>query len=536
MEGKRGKSGARTGRTVRSHFAQTRGKRSEGLLMHSTLANSSGESNEDEGGLVIYSLGKQNRWLLPEVIKKSSVEFEGEVVLVERYASEGSKKHRRPGSLSVFNSKNNISANDSSKKPKRKCPKAKDLPRDGEEWENKTRYEVTYPHPAGSCSKSIKTPAAHLGKRKKNSSTSRMLQDDFDDLSGTEYPESEDEEGFYEQFDRTSSLGLDLGLFVSLSSQTSTVRNAVSEKSVQHKEHKSTLSDKCIYVDSDDEMHESHLEILAQISAGCSLLDAKKQDKYSEASKSEVQKNRRQRRKRNQNNRSPGGSVPPADTCTSSHPVETAQHPNIDEGVIISLRRQEVTPAALAQQWGTLYKEGASYPRTFLLNVAPLLSACSNKEVFTAFRVFDDRAGCESSDVKALVTLVICKDDDNSERIPRKFISEIQVKSAEQEILSLEDIANVAALCFHPEVASSTKDRVDYKEPRQPRLSLEVFSDLFGWKSKTFSSQGAQREIKETVTKANKVVATSSAALASGEQQFECEICFKEMQGKGEDD
>lgn len=93
MEWKKGKAIAHTGRTVRSRFAQTRGKRSEGLLVRSTITNPLHVSNEDEAGIISYSLGKQNRWLLPEVIKTNSVEFEGEVVLIERY-NEHNKNRR----------------------------------------------------------------------------------------------------------------------------------------------------------------------------------------------------------------------------------------------------------------------------------------------------------------------------------------------------------------------------------------------------------------------------------------------------------
>ena len=113
------------------------------------------------------------------------------------------------------------------------------------------------------------------------------------------------------------------------------------------------------------------------------------------------------------------------------------------------------------------------------------------------------------------------------------FISQISIKSANQDIWSLEDIANVAALCFHQAVAKSTNSRVDWSEPRQPRLSMDVFTNLFGWKSKTYSSQGAKQEIKAFVT----VVEAAAAAVVSDSdvQHQECGICFKDMRDKGED-
>ena len=503
--------------------------------MRFTVRNSSRDENEDEGEQVTYSLGKQNRWLLPEVIKTNSVEFEGEVILVEQYTSEGNRKHRT-GSLSFFNSKENNSMNNTKQKPKRKRTRSKKFSREGEESDMKTRYEVTYPNPAGSWSKSTKRPAAHLGKRKKNSCSSWMLEDDFDYQSGIEFSESEDEGDFVEQFDRTSSLELDFHLLVDQSSQTSTGLNALNSLksgiSTQLEDNESALAGRCIYVESDDEMHETHVEFLSKISSGCSLLDVKNQVKNNESSKPEVKKRRRRQGTRNPDNKEPEKLVPPVDT--SPLPVELAPSDR-DDGIFIILSKQEVSPATLTQQWGQMYKEGACYPRTFLLNVAHLLTIPNSKEAFIVFRIFDQYCNGDSSDVKALVALVVCDDDTNTERIPKEFASHIQSKSAHQETRNLKDIVDITALCFHSELTDCAKVKINYRKPRQPRLSLGIFSDLFGWKSKTYSSQAAQQEIKESVIKAEEVK-TTSTVVASGVhgQPIECEICFKEMQHKGE--
>ena len=524
MEGKKGKRGARLGRTVRSRLAQTRGKRSEGLLIHSAVDTSSMEGDQEEGELVTYSLGKQNRWLLPEVIKNTD-EFEGDVVLLERYTSEGGKKRGRLGLCSEFSSKNSTcnSKNDTIQKPKRKNARAKKLPKDGEKPETKTRYEVEYPLPSGCWSKSVKRPTAHHGKRKKYSCTSSMFEDDFDDPSDTEYSEIEDEEDLSDHFDRTSAI--DLGLLVNLSSPATSTSQ--SGKSTQRKECESLVAGNCIYVESESEMHEEHLEFLAQIRAGWSLLDTKNQIQNNGQ---KGKKGRRHRRMQNQNNESAEESIPSTVTC--SIPVEPAQA-DPDEGVVMTLRRQDVEQATLAQQWGEMYKEGASYPRTFLLKLTALLSIPNSKDFFLVFRVLEDCA----NGVKALVNLVICDDKSNAESIPREFASQIRARSVEQEIWTLEDIANVTAICFRGELVESTKGGVDYREPRKPRLSMDVFTNLFGWKSKTYSLQGVQQEIKECVAEVGGVETTSAVTASphSGEQQLECEICFKEMEDKGKD-
>ena len=528
MEGKKGKCGARLGRTVRSRFAQTRGKRSEGLLIHSAVNTSSMEGDQEGGELVTYSLGKQNRWLLPEVIKTNAAEFKGDVVLVERYTREGGKKRGRLVSCSEFSSKNSTSnsKNDTIQKPKRKHERAKDFPKDGEKAETKTRYEVEYPLPAGCWSKNVKRSTSH-GKRKKYSCTSLMFEDEFDDPIDTGYSEIEDDEELNDHLiDKTSDF--DLSLFVNLSSQaTSTSQTG---KSTQRKESESVLPGKCIYVESESEMHEEHLELLAQIQVGGSLLDAKNQIRNNVPSNSEGKKGHRHRIMQNQNNKSTEESIPPAGT--SSLPVDPAQE-DADAGIVITLRRQDVEQETLAQQWGEMYKEGASHPRTFLLNLTPLRSIPNSKDFFIAFRVSEDCA----SEVKALINIVICDDYSNTERITREFVSQIHTKNVEQRLWTLEDIVSVTACCFRRELVESTKGGVDYREPRQPRLTLDVFTNLFGWKSKTYSLQGVQQEIKECVAEVGGVKAASAvtATPRSREQQMECEICFREMEDKGKD-
>ncbi len=165
MEGKHGRSGSRSGRTIRSRFAQSAqssGNRSEGLLIHSSFRTCSSKGGQDEEEVVTYSLGKQNRWLLPEVIKANSAGFDDreEVVLVERYTNVGNKKRGRPDCISVFNSKSGTI-----RKPKRRLAQAKDLLGDSEEV--KARYEVAYPNPSGSRLKHQETRGSSWEKKEK---------------------------------------------------------------------------------------------------------------------------------------------------------------------------------------------------------------------------------------------------------------------------------------------------------------------------------------------------------------------------------
>lgn len=531
MEWKRGKSAVRTGtcRTHRSRFAQSRGNRSEGLLIHLSDVHCSSKGDKDEKEAVTYSLGKQNRWLLPEVIKASSVGFEDreEVVLVERHAR---NKRGKADCVSVFNSKNGTF-----RKPKRKFARAEDLLGDSKEM--KTHYEVVYPHPSGSRGKCTKRPGSHLGKRKENSCTSSILDDDHDDMSEMEYSDVEEEDNFSGQIiDKSHTLDLEALIISSpkTSSEAYAGRhgNSTSQNMAQKQLKQNQLQGKCIYVEGDKEMEETHVELLAQIKAGWSLLDARDEIKNNQSINQSPKLKVQKRQARNQNHKSANKSMPLGNTCPFQ---EKPANPTAGcEGIVITLRRQEIMPAALEQQWFNKYKEGTSHPRAFVLNVTPLTSLSNGKEVLIVFRVFEDHANCSSGNVKALVSLVVCNDVNNTENILADFISQIKLRSANQKLWTLEDIAYVA-ICIQEEVSSHAHGKVDSKEPRKPRLSLDVFTHLFGWKSKTFSSQAAQQQIKTCLSVVTGIT-TSEACVTSGDEQnmLECEICFLEMEGKGE--
>ena len=105
MVQKTGKFGITNGRTVRCRSGRrSHARRTEGLLIQTTVGNSSIEGKQNEEESVIYSLGKQSRWLLPEVIKTNSVEFDEQesekVILIERFTTE-EPLHQEPGQTGV---------------------------------------------------------------------------------------------------------------------------------------------------------------------------------------------------------------------------------------------------------------------------------------------------------------------------------------------------------------------------------------------------------------------------------------------------
>ena len=349
-------------------------------------------------------------------------------------------------------------------------------------------------------------------------------------MSETENSDSEFQDEFGEQLDRSSRLDLNM----LIETHCGGISTSKSTKNRQHKQIKPTQTGKCFNVENDEEMQQMHLEFLAQIKAGLSLLDARDHAKNSQ--NPAVRKQRCRQAKKPvvssvADSKLANESVPLVKTC--SDPDERFS-PNSDEGMIVlTLRRQEVLPETLAQQWRHMYKEGASYPRTFVLNLTSLIPFSNDKEVFIAFRVLEDHTRCHSSQVKAFVSMVVYNDDDYTERTLSDFISQIKLKESDQNIWTIQDIADMA-ICFHSELANNKNVKVDCKEPRKPRLSLDVFVDLFGWRSKTYSSHAAKLQVKRCVTEVTGHPTTSTTVPLDGHLVMEfCEICFQDMQDQG---
>ena len=143
-------------------------------------------------------------------------------------------------------------------------------------------------HPSGSRKRSTKRTASHLGKRKKNSCASSIFEDDHDDISETEYSDVEEEGDFSGQI-IDNSHSLDLQALINLSPKTSSEAyagcrgNSTSQSMAQKQLKQNQLQGKCIYVEGDKEMEETHLELLAQIKAGWSLLDAREEIKNNQS-------------------------------------------------------------------------------------------------------------------------------------------------------------------------------------------------------------------------------------------------------------
>ena len=537
MVWKTGKFGVNNGRTVRSK--RTPCKRSEGLLIQTT-AFREGSCDEGEVETITFSLGKQNRWLLPEVIKENSIEVEkDEVVLIERYTND---KHDRPDCRTT-------------RKSKGKFARANDLLSGIEEM--KTRYEVSYPHPSGSWQneKQWRRQAKHLGARKKNSFPNWNFEMEFEEIKEPDLSCHETDEDFSEQFYTSSSdrsVTLDLGLLLKNSTQKKQKCSAKTKTSWQMKETEESKGfalskGECIYIESGDDRYDAHHELLAQIqetSYDYNLYDAEEWTGgdvwYLQGRGGQRGRGGRGRRGRGRGRGGvqhyiPNQTLPSAFSETSEPSTkftELSVEDSYEEFASVVLTRTETNPTLLRERWGEKYKEATSLPRAFILNTTPNTSQYSGGEICVLFQL--DCMKHDTRKVNARVsTVVICNEEGMHESVLAAFISKIKARSAEADICSLEEVVNIANSCFY----LNTDNNADESKPRQPKLSLDVFAKLFGWNSKALSLKRAQQEVKICLTDKEKSQSendhTVVPTLRADHSQRECGICFMEFLSDG---
>ena len=213
--------------------------------------------------------------------------------------------------------------------------------------------------------------------------------------------------------------------------------------------------------------------------------------------------------------------------------AELSVEDSCEQFASVDLTCTETSPTFLKEQWGEKYKEAASLPRTFILNVTPDTCQCNGGEIFVLFKV--DCMKHDTRKVKARVsTVVICNEEGMYESVLAEFISKIKARSTEGGIYSLEEVVNIAKCSFY---LLKTDNIANESTPKQPKFSLDVFTKLFGWNFKALSLERAQQEVKTYLTNRDKnqpenaqmVVPTSTADHA----QQECTICFMEFQPDG---
>lgn len=547
MVWKTGKFGVNNGRTVRSK--RTPRKRSEGLLIQTTAFSEGSRDQGEEVKTIAFSLGKQNRWLLPEVIKENFSEVEkDEVLLVERYTSD---KHDRPDCFSVYNSKSGTT-----RKSRGKFARANDLLSDIEEM--KTRYEVSYPHQSGSWQneKQCRRQTKHLGARRKNPFANWNFEMELEEVKEPDLSCHEIDEDFSEQFytsnsDRSETL--DLGLLLKNSTQKKQKCSAKTrifwrtEEAAKSK--KPTLSKgECIFIESGDDMFNAHHELLAQIQeASHNFGFYDEQEECIRRDGNDLQfwysrgrgRGRGGLRGRGQGRGGvqhyiPNQTLPTAASETSKLSTKFTElsEDSYEQFASVYLTHTETNPTLLKERWGRKYKEAGSLPRAFILNTTPDTCHCSEGEICVLFQL--DCMRHDTRKVKAHVsTVVICNEEGIHESVLAEFISKMKAMSSEAGICNLEEVVNIANSCFY----LNTGNNADKSKPSQPKLSLDVFSKLFGWSSKALSLKRAQQEVKIYLTDREKSQSENDHTVVStlrvDHPQRECGICFMEFQYDG---
>ena len=571
MVWKTGKFGVHSGKTVRSRRSHP--KRSEGLLIQTTVENACRKEEQDEGESITYSLGKQNRWLLPEIIKTTSFDLEereflghgDEVVLVERFSNAGNEKRRRPDCFSVFNS-----SNSSTRKSKRRLARAEDLLSDIKSM--KTKYEVSYPHPAGSWpherESSTRKHRTRLGGRKKDTFLNRTIEEDLSELSNTETlfhidtdDLRDDDQPHYSKMG--VPLTFDLKSLICNSPKKSKNSLKVENGSMQVKSDKECKRTKfgkgeAIYRESGDGMHDAHQSFLAMAEeTQPTHMDDWHYHYQPVPERRRIRRHERGRgrgrgrgqgRGRGGYNGYQDGRIVDDETFSSLRwstdssdpfmtPVEPVQPVKpvkiFSQWVSLVLQHQDINPEFLQETWGSMYKEAGCFPRAFFVNVTPQILSSSTKELFVLLRLAKGVSENVAAGVGANIYLVgISNDEYTSGLVQKEFISHIKAKTSKTEIWSLKDIVNVAKTCF----LKSITDETEPKEPtfRKSSFSLGVFTELFGWKSEALSLEAAQKEIKKScIEKTNKLDKLVTMATADSQHQTECGICFMPFECEG---
>ena len=525
MGWKEGKYGVHSGRTLRSHFGSGREVR-EGLLVQSASASVNHEGMQDypneSGDAVFYSLGKRKRWLIPGLVKDGALEEDSEVVLVERYHSESSRGRLRGDCFSVYDSTTGCP-----RKARGKLAHATDLLEKSRGA--KLFYEVCQPVPEGMWPKHAQTKK---GLRKRKGRTSSKKRKNID-VGFDELPEEDYEDEIYDQ-DETSSSELsvrtnfELSIFLNVSHVENSVYKAERSKPLAPKE--TLCKEHCVYVDSDDDMQETHKKFLAEIEAEKTTIK--------EAELHNATLNRTPRRRRTKARDEQQNPLTAAAEKVPEVPSICKPEDNLSGEVLMNF--QEVQPNQLLQQWGGMYQEGACLPRKFTLDLAPLMSGChGDRGAYLVCQV-----GCQQernpSRVKSELSLAIWNNLlDHSEiyiKAQMDFVSKLAtMKDGDVPVWSVQEAVHCAVSSLRENLSCMESQQIqDYGEPpsRKSRHPLKMLEDLFGWKSKTFSVKRARQEVRESITKSVHVRsdATEEVAMAT-EELTVCGICFVELQG-----
>lgn len=150
---------------------------------------------------------------------------------------------------------------------------------------------------------------------------------------------------------------------------------------------------------------------------------------------------------------------------------------------------KDICVYALTENWEQKFKEGASFPRKFVINATPKDLSQFYEEIFVLFKVVDYSQKHNMSQMTAQVnTTIVCTNENTHEVVLREFMSWMKEKSCKEVVNSLEEVVDIAAKCFN----SFVINKPVFQKPSKGGVTSDVFLELSGWKSESFSLEMAQ--------------------------------------------
>lgn len=569
MAGKTGKHGHHTGRTVRSPFART--ARREGILVKKVRQTSENSGETPTQGLVetiSYSLGKQNRWLMPEMIKSTAnphevVGEESDFLLVEQ---RGTQNVRRGRCISVFDSSTR-----KIKKPRRRYGEAQSLKSESSQAD--LEFEVLYPVAKGSWphNSEVKFSEKCRGKRKGSSKNRRgkwseslwsgMAEEDgyFSDENEEDYDDDVDnfddgddndgDGGMYFEESQDHSLYASLGeyVFVNQTQQPSCVQRPSTDKAVRGQS-KCSFKNNIIVIDN-KELVDEHERLLSKSRAMNSFIlnSLKSKEKNLKNTSRKKPKHRRNRALKQymvveeEEYRSDMTSEDPSIESNSANKQSSDFTPENYPFCEVNLQEAEILAPELRKTWGNNYREGGCHPRKFAIDLTGLVKSSSKYIDLAVMAVLFElkKSEVKTSDIcRASVKLLLHDglselntSQETAELIKEEFLDLLSDNGA--KVCSVGEIINAGVKSIEKYEIHQDQKPLKISQKKLPFYTSDVFAEVLGYQGRSCTEREVLIQAKKEVMKKDENDPEGSSVSSSCIPEAECGICFEDLNNEG---
>ncbi|KXJ17464.1 uncharacterized protein LOC110233931 [Exaiptasia diaphana] len=470
----------RTGRTIRSSFP----RRKEGIL----VLKKERKSDHDEAEKVLYSLGKHNRWMMPEMVKESSG-FRGDFgdedfVLVDR-------RTKKKIDLSIYESSSGNILGSYSKLSNIELQAS----------EADVVFEVSSPDHKGVWPFEGRLKYQDSSRKKKHTPKHRhtYMTKDWDEEDSFVYDEEFDAECDNSLMDHSLYLSDYMPEIPYKNKKSPSNAKRVRKRTSNNNKEPLFPQNKVIIVD-DEESTKEHKRIHAL---------TRKRDIMLERILLDVHdckwcwgtcwdnKNRRKRRQKYMRKKLSliGEEV---DDNAEHQEQQDSKELSAYEFCEIRIVDNDVQVQELTRVWGEHYNEGGSFPRKFAIDISDSnLTPCktSPESIHILFELKDNKDIPPNHKCASIKLLI---DTELSEyKIPRET-SQLIIKdfklamSTSSDVLSVEDVVNRARICIEKHL--SMKETISSSKKS---TSLDQFEGHFGWKGEVYMGKEAIAEVKK---------------------------------------